>query len=87
MRQNLACTAHSAISIIAACRSDAIKTNPTVRGSCFFTLLAKMTSSGTLAPLEVLEPHIRRLWQSHLTDEQMLSELRKVFDTTQYGLG
>ena len=87
MQQNLACTAHSAISIIAACRSDAIKTNPTVRGSCFFTLLAKMTSSGTLAPLEVLEPHIRWLWQSHLTDEQMLSELHKVFDTTQYGLG
>ncbi|KAH0839434.1 hypothetical protein J3R83DRAFT_215 [Lanmaoa asiatica] len=38
-------------------------------------------------PLELILPHIMRLWQARLTDEEILSELHKIFDTTQYGLG
>lgn len=42
---------------------------------------------GNLAPLEEIEPHIRRLWKVRLTDKEIVAELRKCIDTTQYGIG
>ncbi|KAG6370288.1 hypothetical protein JVT61DRAFT_12239 [Boletus reticuloceps] len=38
-------------------------------------------------PLDLIQPHIVRLWQARQTDQEILTELHKVFDTTQYGLG
>ena len=38
------------------------------------------------APLEEITPHIHRLWKACLTDAQIVQELQKHFDTSQYGL-
>ncbi|KAG6369125.1 hypothetical protein JVT61DRAFT_1455 [Boletus reticuloceps] len=40
-----------------------------------------------LAPLEQIEPHIRRLWATRQTDRQIVTALQKVIDTDQYGIG
>ncbi|KAG1842049.1 hypothetical protein DFJ58DRAFT_732242 [Suillus subalutaceus] len=38
-------------------------------------------------PLDVIEPHILRLWKARQTDRQIVTELQKHFDTSRYGLG
>ncbi|KAG9312434.1 hypothetical protein JVU11DRAFT_6818 [Chiua virens] len=38
-------------------------------------------------PLELIEPHIQRLWAARQTDRQIVGALQKVFDTDQYGIG
>ncbi|KAG1824248.1 hypothetical protein DFJ58DRAFT_738729 [Suillus subalutaceus] len=38
-------------------------------------------------PLDVIEPHILRLWKARQTDRQIVAELQKHFDTSCYGLG
>lgn len=40
-----------------------------------------------LVPLELIEPHIQRLWAMRLTDREIVAELRKVIDLTEYGIG
>ncbi|KAG2132217.1 hypothetical protein BD769DRAFT_1666236 [Suillus cothurnatus] len=40
-----------------------------------------------LAPLDIIEPHIHRLWKARQTDKQIVAELQKHFDTSRYGLG
>ncbi|KAG2112122.1 hypothetical protein BD769DRAFT_1689849 [Suillus cothurnatus] len=40
-----------------------------------------------LAPLDIIEPHIHRLWKACQTDKQIVAELQKHFDTSCYGLG
>ncbi|KAG2739204.1 hypothetical protein P692DRAFT_20757479, partial [Suillus brevipes Sb2] len=37
-------------------------------------------------PLDVIRPHILRLWKARQTDKQIVAELQKHFDTSQYGL-
>ncbi|KAG1836109.1 hypothetical protein F4604DRAFT_1943658 [Suillus subluteus] len=39
------------------------------------------------SPLDVIEPHILRLWKARETDRQIVAELQKHFDTSRYGLG
>jgi CRISPR/Cas system-associated endoribonuclease Cas2 len=57
-------------------------------------LLLKIQASKFLltmvsAPLEELEPHIRKLWDRELDDIQILNRLKeeRLFDTEKYGLG
>ncbi|KAG1778331.1 hypothetical protein EV702DRAFT_1220104 [Suillus placidus] len=38
-------------------------------------------------PLDIIEPHILRLWKARQTDKQIVAELQKHFDTSRYGLG
>lgn len=40
-----------------------------------------------VAPIEQIEPHIRRLWKARRTDPQILQEVLKHIDTDQYGIG
>ncbi|KAG1835956.1 hypothetical protein DFJ58DRAFT_735324 [Suillus subalutaceus] len=38
-------------------------------------------------PLEVIAPHILRMWKARQTDHQIVLELQKHIDTTRYGIG
>ncbi|KAG1738475.1 hypothetical protein EDB19DRAFT_1982912 [Suillus lakei] len=38
-------------------------------------------------PLDIIQPHILRLWKARQTDKQIVAELQKHFDTQRYGLG
>jgi hypothetical protein len=38
-------------------------------------------------PLELIEPHIQRLWAARLTDRQIVAKLQKVIDLSEYGIG
>jgi hypothetical protein len=46
-----------------------------------------LTPNIKLAPLDIIEPHILRLWKARQTDKQIVAELQKHFDTSRYGLG
>ncbi|KAL4064534.1 hypothetical protein J3A83DRAFT_4361015 [Scleroderma citrinum] len=39
------------------------------------------------SPVELIKPHIRQLWQVHLTKREIVAELQKLIDTSQYGIG
>lgn len=47
----------------------------------------RLTDAVISAPLELIEPHIRRLWKVRLNDRQIVAELQKHIDTSQYGIG
>ncbi|KAI6152555.1 hypothetical protein BKA82DRAFT_4338062 [Pisolithus tinctorius] len=38
-------------------------------------------------PVELIEPHVQRLWKACFNDCQILAELRKHIDLSQYGIG
>ncbi|KAG1874867.1 hypothetical protein F4604DRAFT_1880769 [Suillus subluteus] len=38
-------------------------------------------------PLDVITPHILRLWKARQTDKQIVQDLQKHYDTSHYGLG
>ncbi|KIJ06201.1 hypothetical protein PAXINDRAFT_92365 [Paxillus involutus ATCC 200175] len=38
-------------------------------------------------PLELIQPHIMRLWKARMTDREIVSELQKHIDTNEYGIG
>lgn len=46
-----------------------------------------MADTVPTAPLDQIEPHIRRLWKACLTDKEIVAEIRKSIDTTVYGIG
>jgi hypothetical protein len=46
-----------------------------------------LTPNIKLAPLDIIQPHILRLWKARQTDKQIVAELQKHFDTEHYGLG
>ncbi|KAG2124934.1 hypothetical protein BD769DRAFT_1669092 [Suillus cothurnatus] len=39
------------------------------------------------SPLDIIQPHILRLWKARQTDKQIVAELQKHFNTEHYGLG
>ncbi|KIO03946.1 hypothetical protein M404DRAFT_144376, partial [Pisolithus tinctorius Marx 270] len=39
------------------------------------------------APLDQIEPHIKRLWKACLTDKEIVSEIHKHINTSVYGIG
>ncbi|KAI6010570.1 hypothetical protein BKA83DRAFT_16275 [Pisolithus microcarpus] len=39
------------------------------------------------SPLDQIKPHIMRFWKARLTDKEIVAELRKHIDTSQYGIG
>lgn len=47
--------------------------------------LVDRTSS--LAPLELIKPHILRLWAARLTDQEIIAELQKEINLDEYGIG
>ncbi|KAG1742101.1 hypothetical protein EDB19DRAFT_1827762 [Suillus lakei] len=38
------------------------------------------------SPLDVIQPHILRLWKAHQMDREIVTELQKYFNTVHYGL-
>lgn len=46
-----------------------------------------LTNIVLVAPLEEITPHILRLWKARQTDKMIVENLRKVIDTSRYGIG
>jgi len=53
--------------------------------ACSLKLVHTVTHD--LAPLKLIETHIRQMWEVRQSDKQILNELHKIIDMTQYGLG